>query len=334
MQWGSQQTKTRRGSICAQGNEGDAMLDFSREFLVLAKHANFVKAADELHLSQPSLTRHIASLERELGFRLFDRPSMQLTPAGRFYLGTISNLISELDEIVEQGRRIDAEHDEGVSVSMIVSSNNQWADIVYESMSLLQSRHPYSSPARLFNDDQLTIASSVFLGKADVGVMFSIPADIPEGFACELLFEPPLLVWLHKDNPLSQRPCITLEDLQDCYLVNPTTPNLLTTFEGAVETFRKHGIEPKHRARTLTEFDRIPFTLQPDEMLFKTANDARIPIPASFLVETRFAEPGPRYQVYLLYRKEPANSLVADFVRICHEVAATRMMKNEPTSGA
>ena len=63
--------------------------------------------------------------------------------------------------------------------------------------------------------------------------------------------------------------------------MNPTTPNLLTTFEGAVETFRKHGIEPKHRARTLTEFDRIPFTLQPDEMLFKTANNARIPIPAS-----------------------------------------------------
>lgn len=334
MQRGTQQTKTRHSSVCVPGNEGDAMLDFSREFLVLAKHANFVKAADELHLSQPSLTRHIASLERYLGFRLFNRANMTLTAAGRFYLSTISSLISEFDDIVEQGRRIDAELDKGISVNMVSSSNNQFTDIVYESMSLLQSRHPYAPPAYLFNDDQLTIASSVFLGKADVGVMFSIPADIPEGFACELLFEPPLLVWLHKDNPLSQRPCITLEDLQDCYLVNPTTPNLLTTFEGAVETFRKHGIEPKHRARTLTEFDRIPFTLQPDEMLFKTANDARIPIPASFLIETRFAEPGPRYQVYLLYRKEPANSLVADFVRICHEVAATRMMKNEPTSGA
>ena len=80
------------------------MLDFSREFLVLARSANFVKAASELHISQPSLTRHIASLERELGFRLLNRRTMNLTSAGRFYLGAISNLITELDEIVEQGR--------------------------------------------------------------------------------------------------------------------------------------------------------------------------------------------------------------------------------------
>lgn len=305
------------------------MLEFSREFLVLANHANFVKASEELHISQPSLTRHIASLERELGFRLFDRASMTLTAAGRFYLGTISNVIAEIDEIVEQGRRIDSEHDASVSVNMIASSNNQFTDIVYESMSLLQSRHPYAPPACLFDDDQLTIASSVFLGKADVGVVFSIPADLPEGFACELLFELPLLVWMHKDNPLAQRLNITLDDLSDCYLINPSTPNLLTTFEGAVETFRKHGIEPKHRVRTLTEFDRIPFTLQPDEILFKTANVANIPIPATFIAEARFADPGPKYQVYLLYRKRSNNTLVADFVKICHEVAATRMMKGE-----
>lgn len=306
------------------------MLDFSREFLVLAKHANFVKAADELHLSQPSLTRHIASLERELGFRLLNRGTMALTTAGRFYLGAITGLVGELDEIVEQGRRIDAECDTGLSVNAISSSNNQWMDIVYESMSLLQSRHPYAPPVHLFDDDQLTIASSVFLGKADVGVVFSMPADLPEGFACELLFELPLLVWLHKDNPLSQRAGITLEDLKDCYLVNPSTPNLLTTFEGAVETFRKHGLEPKHRVRTLTEFDRIPFTLQPDEMLFKTANAAHIPIPATFLAEARFADPGPKYQVYLLYRKDAGNPQTTEFVKICHDVAATRSLTRTP----
>ena len=305
------------------------MLDFSREFLVLAKHANFVKAAEELHISQPSLTRHIASLERELGFKLFNRSTMTLTSAGRFYLGTISTLVAELDEIIAQGRRIDAEQDAGLSINMVKSSNNQFTDILYESMSLLQSRHPFAPPARLFDNDQLTIASSVFLSKADVGIVFSIPPDLPEGFACELLFEIPLLVWVHKDNPLAWREGITLDDLEGCHLVNPSTPNLLTTFEGAVETFRKHGIEPKHRVRTVTEFDRIPFSLQPDEMLFKTANTANIPIPATFLAEARFAEPGPKYQVYLLYRDDPANMLVTDFVRIVRKVAAARMTKRE-----
>ena len=88
------------------------MLDFSREFLVLARSANFVKAASELHISQPSLTRHIASLERELGFRLLNRRTMNLTSAGRFYLGAISNLITELDEIVERSLKQAAMWDE------------------------------------------------------------------------------------------------------------------------------------------------------------------------------------------------------------------------------
>ena len=287
--------------------------------------ACFINAASELHISQPSLTRHIASLERELGFRLLNRRTMNLTSAGRFYLGAISNLITELDEIVEQGRRIDAERETGLTVNMLSSSNNEFSNIVYESMSLLQSRHPYAPSVSLLNDDQLSIDQSVFLGKADVGIVLSMPADLPEGFACELLIELPLVVWLHKDNPLAQRTSITLEDLKNCYLVNPSTPKLLTAFEGAVETFRKYGLEPKRRMKTLTEFDRAPFALQPDEMLLKTANTANISMPATFLTEVKFAEPAPKYRVYLLYRKD-RSPYTSEFAKICHDVATMKAL--------
>jgi DNA-binding transcriptional LysR family regulator len=61
------------------------------EFTVLAEELNFRKAAEQLLLSQSSLSRHIDELERQLGFRLFrrDRHQVALTSQGRRFLAEI-----------------------------------------------------------------------------------------------------------------------------------------------------------------------------------------------------------------------------------------------------
>jgi DNA-binding transcriptional LysR family regulator len=52
---------------------------------VLARHGSFVKAAEELHLTQSALTRSIQNLEKQFGVRLFDRErsGVTLTAIGR-----------------------------------------------------------------------------------------------------------------------------------------------------------------------------------------------------------------------------------------------------------
>ncbi len=55
-----------------------------RAFDAAARHGSFVRAAEELGIHQPSVSRYIAELERELGVRLFERGrrAVTLTPAG------------------------------------------------------------------------------------------------------------------------------------------------------------------------------------------------------------------------------------------------------------
>jgi len=57
-------------------------------FLTLVETGNFSKAAEQLFISQPSLSARIKKLERELGIVLFQRGARQtvLTPGGQFFL--------------------------------------------------------------------------------------------------------------------------------------------------------------------------------------------------------------------------------------------------------
>ena len=56
-------------------------------FLVLARRLSFTQAAEDLFISQPTLSRMISALEQELGLQLFYRSSrsVSLTPAGRAF---------------------------------------------------------------------------------------------------------------------------------------------------------------------------------------------------------------------------------------------------------
>lgn len=78
-----------------------------KEFLAVAKYSSFRKAADEVHLTHPALSKHIAALERELGFKLFDRSgATRLTPAGENFYLCVQKVLGELQDGIEKSREI------------------------------------------------------------------------------------------------------------------------------------------------------------------------------------------------------------------------------------
>lgn len=71
-------------------------------FLAVAKTKNFTRAALDLYISQPVLSRKIASMEEELGLTLFDRSgkTIQLTAAGKKMLDFFQKYVEELDSLL------------------------------------------------------------------------------------------------------------------------------------------------------------------------------------------------------------------------------------------
>lgn len=82
-------------------------IDGCREFVMLAEHLSFSKAAAALHMSQPALSKHIAALERDLGRRLLVRGSrgLTLTTAGVKFLEACVSIVETYEASVAEIRR-------------------------------------------------------------------------------------------------------------------------------------------------------------------------------------------------------------------------------------
>lgn len=94
-------------------------LNSLKQFLVVARLEHLSRAADELRIAQPSLSRTIARLESELGTPLFDRGGrLRLNEAGKLFRGYVERSLGEL----EAGRRAVAEAtSEGVRTVRLAS---------------------------------------------------------------------------------------------------------------------------------------------------------------------------------------------------------------------
>lgn len=84
------------------------MFDYRlKVFHTVASRLSFTKASEELHISQPAVTKHIKEIETQLGSKLFDRKgtSIQLTQSGKIlyeYAEKIRNIYRDLEFEISQ----------------------------------------------------------------------------------------------------------------------------------------------------------------------------------------------------------------------------------------
>ena len=80
-----------------------------RYFLTVAREENITRAAEKLHITQPTLSRQLKQLEDELGKKLFDRGnySVHLTDEGMLLRKRAEDIISMVDKTEEEFRTLD-----------------------------------------------------------------------------------------------------------------------------------------------------------------------------------------------------------------------------------
>lgn len=121
-------------------------LQYIREFTVLAQSPSFRAAAKQLYISQPTLSKHIALLESEVGCNLVERDSagLRLTSAGRFFLDSSLDLLEYVDDrmrdICDRARAVESDMTE-LRVPDFSRVVPRYAEYLLQAKSLLEESH-------------------------------------------------------------------------------------------------------------------------------------------------------------------------------------------------
>lgn len=100
-----------------------------RYFAAVCEHGTVHAAAEALHVAQPSLSRQIRGLERDLGFALFERAPRGVTPtpAGRAFLPIALDLLTHAARASSTARAIAVGDGDGLTVA---SASTTVTDII------------------------------------------------------------------------------------------------------------------------------------------------------------------------------------------------------------
>jgi DNA-binding transcriptional LysR family regulator len=144
------------------------MPDFRlRVFQSVARHLSFTKAAQELFITQPAITKHIRELERSYGQRLFERRGnrVSLTEAGRLLL-THADAVEVLHQQLTD--QLHGLHAEAAGRLRLGASTTLAQYVLPPILPGFQARYP-NIELTLYNGNSEQIAESLLYGHIDLG---------------------------------------------------------------------------------------------------------------------------------------------------------------------
>ena len=183
----------------------DLELRLVRYFTVVAAHQHFGRAAADLHVAQPALSRQIQRLEKYLGTRLLDRTPQgtRLTPAGQTFLPHAQALLQAARQaelaVREQART------ERITIGYVEDL------VITAAVRELRRRYPDAEIATRY----LSCRDVGALSDKRVDALIArapLPLAADDVFTTPLYEEPRTLVVPH-GHPLADRPSVTAEEL-------------------------------------------------------------------------------------------------------------------------
>lgn len=211
-----------------------------RYFKELAHVQHYTNAAQNLNISQPSLSHAISQLEEELGVRLFEKAGrgIRLTEYGNDFLQCVERSLSVLDNGIEDMQR----HARGEGLIRLGFLAQLAVEFIPGLASRFLSQNPEHRIDFTFHADRTPdLLDGLKQQKYDL-VFCARPVE-SEDFSCVPIDRQELVLIVQEDHPLAGKDCISLDDtLQYPYIFFDNSTGLRPVID---ELFEKIGKRPK-----------------------------------------------------------------------------------------
>ena len=185
-------------------------------FLAVAREQNISAAAQSLHLTQPTLSRQLMELEKELGKQLMIRGSRKITLTEDGM--RLRRRAEEILELVDRTEKEVMQSDDTVSGDIYIGTGEtDGVRQIVKAANQLQGSHP-GIRFHIVSGDAMDVCERLDKGLLDFGILLG-DMDKTRYSCMELPMKDTWGVLMRRDSPLAQRETVSPRDLWDKPLI-------------------------------------------------------------------------------------------------------------------
>ena len=228
---------------CARFSIEHVNLDLLRSFFAISEFGSLSKAAEQLHVSQSTLTRQAQALETEIGGQLLERghSGVALTAAGHALLEGMRPVVARADIVISEARKLARGQSASVRIGYLMSAAGEYLN---PALASLRRSHPQTKVmlVDLSPGDQI---AALRRGELDVVILGNINAAISREFFVRRIATLPVMFALPETHSLAAEEGIALADLRREVFVG-ADPDQIPGFNNwIIQLCRRAGFRPK-----------------------------------------------------------------------------------------
>ena len=205
-------------------------------FLTIASSGTLARAAEQLGISQPAVTKAIQRLERKVGVALVERTARGsiLTEAGKVFHARVSGVSMQIDSAIQEARDIGGGHAGLLRIGATPATTSFALRSLFPTL-LLERPAARISVTTAFSD---TLLDAIDKREVELAVC-PLPETLDASMAREVLYDDHYSLMVSTGHPLAERESVTLEDLADCAWAASTRQELARV--QIEQAFARHG---------------------------------------------------------------------------------------------
>lgn len=292
-----------------------------RYFLAVAEYLNFSKAAQQLHIAQPPLSRQIRQLEEDLGVALFIRSKrrVELTKAGQVFLSEARKLVVQAGHATEAARH--AQKGESGVVRIGIASG--LGGVVGKAV----ADHCQMFPAvNVECRDIFSTVQNEALRKCEIDVGFLRPPVDQVILDCELLLEEEFVVVLPQVHRLAKRKSLRLKDVADEPLIIFDRNFSCGLYDKILGLYSRQGLTPHFTVTHVEAHEEAGAIMVASGKAIFIGAGAIVTRSVSGieLASVPLNEAGAKIEVYMAWRKDEQSTAVFSFLDSVRRVFRAR----------
>jgi DNA-binding transcriptional LysR family regulator len=288
-----------------------------RYFIAVAEYLNFRKAAEQLHIAQPPLSRQIRQLEEDLGVTLLVRNKrrVELTKAGHVFLEQARKLIVQAGHATEAARHAQKGESGVVRIGIASGLGGVVSKVVFEH----RKRWP---SIEVECKDIFSTHQNEALQKGIIDVGFLRPPVDQINLDCELVFEEEFVVVLPKSHHLAKRRFLKLKDIADEPLIIFDRNFSTGLYDKILGLYSRQGFTPHLTVSHVEAHEEAGAVMVASGKAIFLGAGAIVnrSVSGLELASVRLNETEAKIEVYVAWRRSEESSGVMDFLESVRRV--------------